>query len=96
MTEPSERLEQAEGRFSTGSMKALQIIQTILLMAVTALGGWIGTTTVESSRAIARMEETVRGIGNDNARLTLQIQHLTEEHYALDRRVTTIEARGFK
>ncbi len=75
-------------------MKALQIIQTLMLMAVIALGGWIGTTTVDSSRSISRMEETIRGIGNDNQRLTLQIQRLTDEHYMLDRRVTIIESRS--
>jgi hypothetical protein len=89
-------MDQSEGRFSTGPMKALQILQTLMLLAVIGIGTWIGSTTVESSKSISRMEETIRGISNDNQRLTGQLQRLTDEHYALDRRVTTIEARGYK
>lgn len=90
----SEHPEHSRGRFSTGSMKALQILQTLMLLVVIGLGGWIGSTTVQSAQSIARMEETIRGISSDNQRLSLQIQHLTDEHYALEHRVTTIEARG--
>lgn len=96
MKEPIDQLDQierTEGRFSTGPMKALQILQTLMLLAVIAIGTWIGSTTLESSRSISRMEETIRGISSDNQRLTSQLQRLTDEHYALDRRVTTIEAR---
>lgn len=94
MSKESSELDHAKGRFTTGAMKALQILQTLMLVAVIGLGGWIGSTTVESARSIARMEETIRGISSDNQRLSLQIQHLTDEHYALEHRVTTIEARG--
>lgn len=92
---PTEQLERAEGRNDGRySGSAFQIIQTLMLLAIISIGGWIGATTVESSKAISRMEETVRGISHDNQQLVTQIQRLTDEHYALDRRVTTIEARS--
>ena len=93
MRDSLEQSERAQGKFLTTPMKALQIIQTLLLLTVIGLGAWIGNTTVDSSRSIARMEETIRGMGSDATRLSVQIEKLTEEHYALDRRVTRIEAR---
>jgi hypothetical protein len=39
------------------------------------------------------METTVREMSGEASRLSKQLQRLSEEHYALDRRVTTIEAR---
>lgn len=67
-------------------MRTLQVIQTLMLMAII-----IGT--VENSSMASKMESTVREMSGEASRLSKQLQRLSEEHYALEHRVTSIEAR---
>lgn len=76
-----------------GPMKALQILQTIMLAAMLAVGAWIGTTTVESARAIARMEEQVKGISTEQSRVNSELIRLWQVESDLEHRTTVIEGR---
>lgn len=77
----------------SGSMKALQIIQTIMLIVVVGIGGWIGNTTVESKSAIIRMEEQVKSMANEQSRIDAEMTRLWDAQTQIDHRVTIIESK---
>lgn len=74
-------------------MKALQIIQTVMLLGMLAIGGWIGSTTVESARAISRMEEQVKSMSYEQGRLGSELTRLWESQSQIEHRVTVIEGK---
>jgi len=81
--------------------KALQILQTLMLLTLIGGMGWTVATTLENSRILAKMEAltVVRDaemgrIANVTLHLSDQVDRLRDVDSVLDRRLTVVETKG--
>lgn len=77
----------------TAGMKALQILQTVMLTAIIGMGGLLGSIILSDHRLLATIEQTQKDEASERSQLHVQVDKLQDKEEAIDRRVTTIEAR---
>jgi hypothetical protein len=76
-----------------GKTNAMQFIQTAMLLLLMPGVGYIAKTTLENSRVLARMEESISVQVKLHDQLDAELNRLRDGQAGLEHRVTVVEGK---
>lgn len=76
-----------------GDMKAMQVLQTIMLAILLATGGWGLKTLLENQITLGRIEPQLNDVAAKQRYVLDELQKLHDADMLMDKRVSVIETK---